>query len=172
MRIMKTTAILMLILLLLPWKANAQSNNISSTDLIEKASLYDGTTVSFGGEVVGDILYRGSYAWIGVDDGANTISISIPASEAKKIAYVGRYRTVGDTVQLTGTFHRACAEHGGDLDLHADAITVVEKGHTVQDDPSIGLLLAAGACFLCALTVTIFVIRRRLCYNRVSHTNR
>ncbi len=172
MRIIKTTAILMLLLLLLPGGANAQNNNISSTNLIEKASLYNGMTVSYGGEVVGDIMYRNGYAWIEINDGTNTISVYIPASEAKKIKYVGRYRVFGDTVQLTGAFHRACAEHGGDLDIHADTITVMEKGHTVEDDPSTGLFVTAGVIFLCALTGTIFVIRGRLCYNSINRTNR
>ncbi|MEA4920679.1 MAG: hypothetical protein VB078_07155 [Clostridiaceae bacterium] len=172
MRVTKATVVLLLLLLFLPFGSNAQSDYVSSTDLIEKASLYDGINVSYVGEVVGNIMYRGEYAWIGISDNANTISVYIPASEAKKIEHVGGYRVVGDTVQLTGTFHRACAEHGGDLDIHADVITVTEKGHTLEDDPSTGLLITAGGLFICALAATIFVVRRRLCYNRINRTNR
>ncbi len=168
MRVTKTAAVWMMLLCTLPLWTYAQNNEVGSTDLIEKASLYDGTAVSYSGEVVGDIMVRGDYAWIGISDGANTISVYVPATEAKKIQVVGRYRVVGDTVQITGTFNRACAEHGGDLDIHASKIVIMEKGYTKEDNPSKGLLIAAGVLFLCALTGTILVIRRRMCYNNVN----
>ena len=83
---------LLVISFLLPIGANAENQPVTSTTLIESASKLDGDTVSYSGEVIGDVLYRGDYAWINVSDGANAIGIYIPASEAKKIEYVGRYR--------------------------------------------------------------------------------
>jgi len=162
LKLIKLVPLLMILFFILPISANAENQSVSSTKLIENASELDGDTVYYSGEVVGDILYRGDYAWINVSDGANAIGICIPASEAKKIEYVGRYRVIGDTVSLTGTFHRACALHGGDMDIHAEAINVTEKGHTVEDEPSTGLLFSAGALFLCALTGTILVLKKRL----------
>ncbi len=32
---------------------------------------------------------------------------------------------------MTGILHRACAEHGGDLDLHAATVEVVLRGRAV-----------------------------------------
>jgi hypothetical protein len=162
LKLIKTAPLLIILFFILPISANAENQSVSSTELIENASKLDGNTVYYSGEVVGDILYRGDYAWINVSDGANAIGIYIPASEAKKIEYVGRYRVVGDTVSLTGTFHRACAQHGGDMDIHAETVNVTEKGHTVEDEPSTGLLFSAGALFLCALTGTILVLKKRL----------
>ena len=167
MRIKKVGAIWSL-LLLLPLSANAAAGNVGSTDLIEMASQYDGKTVSYGGEVVGDILYRGDYAWIGISDGENTVSVYLPAAEAKKIDYVGGYRVVGDTVKLTGVFHRACTEHGGDLDIHANTVQIVQAGHTVEDDPTLGLIAAAGVFFTFAAVGGFLVIRRRMCYNNIT----
>jgi hypothetical protein len=161
------TVLLPLLLLLMPLWAGAQ-DGVGSGDLIEKASLYDGVTVVYGGEVVGDMMYRGDYAWIGISDGANTVSVYIPAAEAKKITHVGGYRVVGDTVQITGVFHRACAEHGGDLDIHANSVEIVQAGHTVEDDPSSGLTAAAGVLFAFAAGGVILVIRRRMCYNNIT----
>ena len=168
MRITKAGAIGISLLLLLPFWANAAAEDVGSADLIDNAALYDGKTVSYGGEVVGDILYRGDYAWVGISDGANTVSVYLPADEAKKIAYVGGYRIIGDTVQITGVFHRACASHGGDLDIHAGTVTIVQAGHTEEDDPSMGLTAAAGMLFACAAGGVFLVIRRRMCYNNIT----
>jgi len=168
MRMKNAGAICISFLLLLPFSANAAAGIVGSADLIEKASSFDGKTVTYGGEVVGDILYRGDNAWIGISDGANTVSVYIPAGEAKNISYVGGYRVVGDTVQITGVFHRACTEHGGDLDIHADAVNIVRAGHTEEDDPSAGLTAAAAVLFACAAGGIILVIRRRMCYNNIT----
>ena len=157
---MKIAPILILLLFLFPISAHAENQTVSSTDLIENASELDGNTVSYSGEVVGDILYRGDYAWINVSDGENAIGIYIPASEAKKIELTGKYRVVGDTVSLTGTFHRACSEHGGDMDIHADAIVITEEGYRVADKPSVALLISAGALFLCAVAGTVLVLKK------------
>lgn len=157
---MRIVPLLVLLLFLVPLSARAENQTVTSTELIENASELDGDTVSYSGEVVGDILYRGDYAWINVSDGANAIGIYIPASEAKKIEFAGRYRVVGDTVSLTGTFHRACSEHGGDMDIHADTIEVSAKGYTVADKPSTALLVSAGALFLCAVAGTVLLLKR------------
>lgn len=164
----RKAAVIWSLLLLLPLSANASAEDVGSTDMIEMASQYDGKTVSYGGEVVGDILYRGDYAWVGISDGANTVSVYLPADEAKKIAYVGGYRIVGDTVQINGVFHRACPEHGGDLDIHASTVDIVQAGHTVEDDPSVALTAAAGVFFTFAVGGIILVIRRRMCYNNIT----
>lgn len=168
MRITKSGAIGVSLLLLLPFWANAAAGDVGSADLIDNAALYDGKTVSYEGEVVGDILYRGDYAWLGISDGENTVSVYLPADEAKKIAYVGGYRIVGDTVQINGVFHRACTEHGGDLDIHANTVQIVQSGHTVEDDPTFGLTAAAGVFFTFAVVGGFLVIRRRMCYNNIT----
>jgi len=163
MRSVKITSILILFLFILPVSAKAETRIVTSTDLIENASALDGDTVVYSGEVVGDILSRGDYAWINVSDGANSIGIYIPKSQAEKIEHVGRYRVVGDTVSLTGTFHRACAEHGGDMDIHADFINVTKSGYTEEDNPSAKLLVTSGALSLCALAGAIFVLKKKVC---------
>lgn len=165
MRLIKITSILMTLfisLFILPISAKADNRTVTSTELIENASKLDGDTLSYSGEVIGDILYRGDHAWINVSDGANAIGVYIPASEAKKIEYIGRYRVIGDTVSLTGTFHRACAEDGGDMDIHADKINIAEKGRKIEDEPATALLVTAGVAFLCAVAGTILVLKKRV----------
>lgn len=166
-KIVLAVAVLFISFLVSPVSAKAAAVPVSSTQLIEEASKLDGKTVSYKGEVIGDIMDRGNYAWINVSDGTNAIGIYIPAAEAKKIQYVGRYCVVGDTVSLTGTFHRACAEHGGDLDIHTDSITVTAKGYQTENKPSALLTAAAGIAFLLALAGIILVIRKMVGYNKV-----
>ncbi len=160
-------AVLIMPFYISPVCAQAAALPVSSTKLIEEASKLDGKTVSYRGEVIGDVLNRGNYAWINVSDGKNAIGIYIPAAEAKKIQYVGRYCIVGDTVSFTGTFHRACAEHGGDLDIHTNSITIAAKGYQTENKPSALLTAAAGVAFLLALAGIILVIRKMVGYNKV-----
>jgi len=35
-------------------------------------------------------------------------------------------------VKVAGTFSRACSEHGGDMDIHGESLSVVESGHKVE----------------------------------------
>ncbi len=141
----------------LPAPAKAEYPALTSTEMIENASALSNTTVSYNGEVIGDLLYRGDYAWINVSDGTNAISCYISATEADKIEYIGRYRIIGDAVSLTGTFHRACVEHGGDMDIHADKVIIDREGCTMEDNPSSYLLATSGILFICTLTAVILI---------------
>ena len=124
--------IVALLVLLVPSAALAESESVNSNDLIDHAKDYDGTTVVFEGEVLGDILYRGEYAWLAVFDGSNTIGCYVTRTQAETITFVGGYGKKGDTVLVEGVFHRACPEHGGDLDIHASSVTVLSTGARVQ----------------------------------------
>ena len=123
---------LLLLLLLAPATALADEASVSSNDLIDRAKDYDGTTVVYEGEVLGDILYRGDFAWLAVFDGSNTIGVYVFAEQAQLISVVGGYGKHGDTIRVEGVFHRACAEHGGDLDIHASSVAVLSAGESVQ----------------------------------------
>jgi len=123
---------MILLLLLVPAATLADGESINSNDLIEHAKDYDGMTVTYEGEVLGDILYRGNYAWIAVFDGSNTIGCYVSKEQAEQIGFIGGYGKRGDTVRVEGVFHRACAEHGGDLDIHADTVTVISAGSSLQ----------------------------------------
>jgi len=106
---------------------------ISSTELINNAKLYDGKIVTYEGEVIGDIMVRGDYAWINVNDGKNAIGIWMDKNLAKDILYTGSYKSKGDWLEITGVFQRACLQHGGDLDIHAQAIRKVRQGRQISE---------------------------------------
>lgn len=108
--------------------SNCFAQASTSLDLLNNAKQYDGKTVNYKGEVIGDVMIRGDYAWVHVNDGTIAIGIWAPKSLIKGIRYAGDYHKKGDTVEVSGTFHQSCSEHGGDLDIHASEIKKVTSG--------------------------------------------
>ncbi len=134
-------------LLLAPQRALA-AERISVKDLTESPEKYDGQMVTIEGEVIGDIMLRGDAAWITVNDdpyitleaqedrlraGFNIgIGVWLPSSQAEKVKVLGGYKNVGDRVSVTGVFHRVDGEHGGDTDIAAQSLVVLEQGKPVS----------------------------------------
>ena len=139
---------------------------VASAALIENASAWDGRSISFAGEAVGETMIREGHAWLQVNDDAYQVSnagegrplagynsgqaIWIPLELARRVRLFGNYHNEGDTVRVSGEFHAACREHGGDMDIHATDLEVVREGHAVTHRLNsgrlgIGLVLLAGA---------------------------
>lgn len=153
--------IIALLLLLSPAVALADGNAVNSNDLIDHAKDYDNQVIVYEGEVLGDILYRGDHAWLAVFDGSNTIGVFVTAEQAQEISIVGGYGKHGDTVRIEGVFHRACAEHGGDLDIHAGTMTVLSVGNAVQMPVSRLIMILAFALPLPAAGLLLLVWKKR-----------
>jgi hypothetical protein len=82
---------------------------ISSNELINNTRQYDGETVVFEGEVIGDVMVRGEYAWININDGKSAIGIWLKKDLAEDILYTGNYKSKGDWVEVTGRgFRYSC----------------------------------------------------------------
>jgi hypothetical protein len=109
------------------------AQSISSTELINNAKFYDGKIVVYAGEVIGDVMVRGEYAWININDGENALGIWVNKNLAKDIIYAGSYKSKGDWVEVTGVFQRACPQHGGDLDIHAQATRKINSGRGISE---------------------------------------
>lgn len=62
-----------------------------------------------------------------------TTTVYMTKTAAEKIDLFGRYGQKGTTLQVRGTFHLACAEHSGVSDIHAQVITVTQKGKVTPD---------------------------------------
>lgn len=106
---------------------------ISSNELINNAKLYDGKVVAYEGEVIGDIMVRGNYAWVNVNDGQNAIGIWMDKHASSDIFYAGSHKSQGDWIEVAGIFHRSCPEHGGDLDIHAQTVRKVRPGEQITE---------------------------------------
>ncbi len=101
---------------------------VSPGTLVSGAKEFDGKEVVVEGEVIGDVMVRGPYAWVNVLDAGVAIGAWVPVAQTRDIVATGSYRAQGDRVRIAGVFHRVCPEHGGDMDIHAQACTKVAAG--------------------------------------------
>jgi len=85
------------------------------------------------------------------------IGVWVDAHRASRIALFGDYKRHGDVVEVTGIFHAACPQHGGDMDIHADSLRIVRGGYEVARPIGRSRLLAAG--MMVALTALLFLAR-------------
>ena len=108
---------------------------------------YDNATVVVTGEVVGDRrrgLVGTNSSWITLYSlPTNTaehyapVSVEVYVSDSltETIDSYGAYNTKGTCAQVNGTFHLACSEHEGISDIHADSLSIVEKGEQYAQTP-------------------------------------
>lgn len=148
-------------------------NSPSSADLIDAPKRHDGTEVTFTGEAIGEAMVRGKVAWLHLNDdsyyiknveegaelgGYNTgMPVWLSAEDARRVTHFGDYKHEGDIVRVRGVFNAACAEHGGDMDIHAGSLEVITPGHAVVDPVhpdkvvwAVGLSLLAVGLYIAA----------------------
>lgn len=146
--------------LLFAGPALASGSGIDSKDLIENTQAYDGQEIVYSGEVIGDILDAGDHVWLNVSDGSNAIGVWTERNLAREIQVAGRYAQHGDTVRVTGVFLRACPEHGGDSDIHAKSVTLVQRGYPVSHGVARWKVWLATFITLGAAGCMVFVVMR------------
>lgn len=110
----------------------------SIVDLGSADSYFDGQTVQVTGEVTGDSIRAGldsRHRWITLssEDALATLSVFMSNEAAAKIDSFGSYDVKGTMLQVRGTFHLVCSDHDGVSDLHAEVVTVVERGVHRED---------------------------------------
>jgi len=143
-----------------PYPAFAQP--LSSTALIHDAKQYDGKVVDYEGEVIGEIMVRGEYAWMNVYDGDNALGIWLPKDLIRGVLYAGSYKSRGDTVAVTGIFHENCLEHGGDLDIHAQAVRIISPGRVATERINFAKVNQAAILgVLCLLMLILALFKRK-----------
>ncbi len=179
---MKTALALAMVIaavcLCFPAVTAAEGMEVDSGLLLQEWEKYDGKEVIFKGEAVGDVLWRGDFAWVAVNDdpyslralheagelhgGNSGIGVWMPASEAERIKRLGRHGSRGDYLEITGVFHADCGEHGGDFDIHALEVRVLEPGREVDVSPEPWKWWASlgASAFLLLSAVPIFRRRR------------
>jgi hypothetical protein len=122
---------------------------VGISELVEHMGHYDGKTVTVEGEVVGDVMNRDGGAWLTVNDDPyalrsleeggdfagvsnSGIGVWVAADMTREIQHTGDYQEKGDRVRISGVFHRACGEHGGDADIHAQSLEVLVRGYRFE----------------------------------------
>jgi len=138
----------------LPGQAVARAGmavDVTGADLVSMTSGLDGQTVTFEGEVVSEALAGGrGHVWLNVLSDGVAIGVWMPESMAGQVGEFGRWSHNGDIVRVTGVLNEACGTHGGDLDVHAEELTVrtpgASRSHSVEywklAPGIVGLLLA------------------------------
>jgi hypothetical protein len=148
---------LLLVLLLIAVPAWAETGQ----ELVDKAAEFDGKTVEMQGEVIGDVMVRNQHAWINVNDGTRTIGIWVKQGLVENIKYVGDYNHLGDMVKFSGVFNRACSQHGGDLDVHADKLVIAQEGDLIDHPVSPFKIAAAIILFVITLGSHLFFVAKK-----------
>ncbi|MCX5704669.1 MAG: hypothetical protein NTZ92_01170 [Candidatus Omnitrophica bacterium] len=123
-----------LALMMLPIALYAQP--LSVAEIIKNVKSFDGKTITFEGEVIGDVMRRGNFAWVNVYNYDDALGVWMSASLAAGIDHTGSHRETGDKIEVVGVFHRACPEHGGDMDLHAQGLRRISCGTLIPNVPS------------------------------------
>lgn len=134
-------------------------------DLVEGATTYDGKQVTVYGEVIGDVMIRGSYGWINITDGSTTIGVWGDESLLREVKHVGGYKSLGDRVKVTGVFRRADSSQGGELDIQAFSITVTSRGRRIEHPITRSHVM--GAFISVAIAIVLGVLSLQVLRNQI-----
>lgn len=150
-----------------------EPGRVSSTDLHDCPTLYDGRTVVYDGEVVGAVLPRRGGAWVQLNDdaygghlaplpahqsfrGGNTgVGVFLTAQLADVVHVVGGPRARGDRLRVTGTFHRVDPASGEVAVIVADAAVVASPGVPSRQAPLRGRRFVGVLLTLAAIGLTV-----------------
>jgi hypothetical protein len=158
---MNRTIVTVFILVAALSAAGAETSPLVGTkELIEHPRDYDGKVVVFVGEAIGAPMRRGDSAWVNVLDPDAAMGVFMPASMLRGIANYGSNRTKGDRLKVAGVFHRACPDHGGDMDIHAASVEVVAAGTSTPHPVDRVKLALVPASFIAAALLYILWKKR------------
>ena len=133
---------------------------VGAKALIADPRAYDGREILFEGEAIGDPMRRGDHFWVNVLDADAALGVYAPLADLGAMGVFGSSRAKGDLVLVRGVFHRACPDHGGDMDIHATSIAVVRPGHATPH-PVDALKLALAPLSIALAAGLYFVWRKR-----------
>ena len=139
----------------------------SITDLSTADTYYDKQTVQVTGEVVGDRIIAGDgrHCWLQLasPSDSSTVSVYLTNESADKVDTYGAYGRKGTTLQVRGTFNLACPDHDGASDLHAQVVTVTEKGEATPDEFDINAFTPGMVTVMIglAMMVVFYLLRER-----------
>jgi hypothetical protein len=118
-----------------PAAASLPAGVMTPAEVIAIDRALDGSTIETQGEAIGERLraHGGGY-WINILHEGSAIGIWVPVGLADVVSIFGDYHQNGDIVRVTGVVNVACDTHGGEFDVHASSIAVVEPGGP-RDNP-------------------------------------
>ena len=162
MRRMCVIAMLLLVTCAVPGLAHAsEAATVSISELVSMESGLDGERVRFSGEVVSEQLRGGDgHVWLNVLSEGIAVGVWLPKAEADKVTAFGDWEQDGDMVEIVGVLNEACDQHGGDLDIHGESVTVLTAG-TPREHPVAWWKIVPGLAGLAIAYVVMWRMRRR-----------
>jgi hypothetical protein len=139
-------------------------HRVTSAQVLGCPVAFDGRSVTYVGELVGDLLTRDGGAWVLVNDddyalelgplpahrdrrGTNSgLSVWLPEGLHGQVTGLGGPGQRGDVVRVDGVIRRADASDGGGLTLRADSLEVLSPAAPVDEPLNVAQVwLALGA---------------------------
>ncbi len=120
---------------------------MSPAEVVVIDRVRDGTMITVEGEAIGEHLRAmGGGRWVNILGDDVGLGIWVTDEMAEQIEYFGDYRYDGDIVRVTGILNVACEQHGGEFDVHARSLEIVERGGPREHDiePLRGVVGIAG----------------------------
>ncbi len=102
---------------------------VTTQELIDHADKFDGRKVFLKGEAIGDVLPRGQWSWVNIQDDSNVIGVLLPRGIAEQIVFNGDYNNRGDVLEASGIFFRADPLTAGELCVRAQGIKILKRGY-------------------------------------------
>jgi hypothetical protein len=127
--------------LLLSWPLAAGAAELqdvySPAEVVDIDRELDGSTIVVEGEAVGDVLRTmGGGSWVNVLGDEVGLGVWFSDDEmVEQIEYLGNFHQDGDMVQVTGVVNVTCPQHGGEFDLHAEELEILESGQPREQEP-------------------------------------
>lgn len=156
-----------------------REGRVTSYQLFNCPRAFDRLTVSFTGEVIGDLITRRGGVWVQVNDdpyaltygpivghsahvGFNSgIAVWLPDGTHELIEMLGRPATRGDVIRIVGTFYRADPNDGGGLTIRAESTELVAPGFVVDEPLHTLQLVVAGVLTVLSVAALTFAHRAR-----------
>lgn len=143
---------LVVILLTSAAPAVALGESVTAAGVVAMGEARDGEQVVLEGEALGESLRARGGAWVNVLSGGTAVGVWMTAEQAAQVETFGDYKHRGSWLLVTGEYHYACDQHGGDLDVHAAEVSVIDLGAHV-DHPFRWIKAAVG---LTALSIALW----------------
>ena len=136
------------------------AQNYTVGTLIEEAESFDGEVITLEGEDKKKKKYRKDRAWFNMSDETGAIGVWINSDEAKKINVTGDYKHQGDTVKISGVFHRQLKEQGGEMAVEGEQLEIITPGVKIAHSIKTTRLIILGIVGVAALI--IYLIKKFL----------
>ncbi len=118
-----------------PAPAAPPAGVLTPAQVVEIDRALDGSVIELQGEAIGESLRaHGGGRWINLLGDGTAIGVWMTEEQAATVRLFGDHRTDGDIVRVTGVVNVSCDQHGGEFDVHAESVFVIEPGGP-RDNP-------------------------------------